>query len=836
MTTNQRTKSQRLVTTTPLTSVGEELKSIKHKISKDLFDGISVRKISSKGELANRVLTISDDLFLLFISHHKVGSKESIKDRFNYQGFKAYSKAVTTLTGRGVQAKHNLKVIDVSDILFVAHGHVCSQKLEFAEKKTKKDEARRIISIYHNNAITTDFITESDEEKVEVLNAIELIRKVYQKYKSYVGREELLLRYAWYDTDMNKSGLVDQEEFLMLLQRINVYLKKEKAVRIFKDSIKSAKNETKTTNRLGSKSGRQGITFDECIALLREISLRENESSMSDTIFDELFGKDNDTVSAEDFLAKFIREKQTENSVTLDDVSCIFSELNSMEISGSVSHSGEEGFIDRMRFQEYLMSARNEAYDPAKTRFDAEKMDRPITDFWVDSSHNTYLQGDQLKSYSTVQMYVVALHRGCKCLELDCWDDNGTGTPVIFHGHTLTSKISFSSVITCVKKYVDEHPDTMPIILSLENHCSLPFQEQMADTLERTLGSNLYIPDPNGELPSPSRLVGLVLIKGKQIEDGDATETTASSFEDDETGALEEQIHLSLRVGGAAKGREQPLPDIVPELSRLTLFNGIKFKSFADSSNLNPHDMHSFSETKALKILNNPLNCDQWREYNTNHMSRVYPKGIRTDSSNYNPLPAWHAGCQLVALNYQTEDSSMALNVARFRENGRCGYIPRPPRTFLTGKEESMRPEAALVSIKALSGSCLPKPYGESKGEVIDPYLTVKLYDVNINDEHDIVSTIEYRTSAVRNNGFCPIWNSDTFTFTVRCPEIAFVEFTVMDCDHGFLDDFMCRAAIPVNCLRNGIRCIQFFDKCSQQHGPLGMARVLVDIDVKYEL
>lgn len=103
MTTNQRTKSQRLVTTTPLTSVGEELKSIKHKISKDLFDGISVRKISSKGELANRVLTISDDLFLLFISHHKVGSKESIKDRFNYQGFKAYSKAVTTLTGRGVQ-------------------------------------------------------------------------------------------------------------------------------------------------------------------------------------------------------------------------------------------------------------------------------------------------------------------------------------------------------------------------------------------------------------------------------------------------------------------------------------------------------------------------------------------------------------------------------------------------------------------------------------------------------------------------------------------------------------------------------------------------------------
>jgi len=104
-TDDQRRKSQRLVTTTPLTSVGEELKSIKHKIKQDLFDGISVRKISSKGELANRVLTLSDDLFLLFVSHHKVGSKESIKDRFNYQSFKAYSKAVTTLTGRGVQVR-----------------------------------------------------------------------------------------------------------------------------------------------------------------------------------------------------------------------------------------------------------------------------------------------------------------------------------------------------------------------------------------------------------------------------------------------------------------------------------------------------------------------------------------------------------------------------------------------------------------------------------------------------------------------------------------------------------------------------------------------------------
>ena len=32
---------------------------------------------------------------------------------------------------------------------------------------------------------------------------------------------------------------------------------------------------------------------------------------------------------------------------------------------------------------------------------------------------------------------------------------------------------------------------------------------------------------------------------------------------------------------------------------------------------------------------------------------RVYPKGARFDSSNYNPVPLWNQGIHMVALNYQ---------------------------------------------------------------------------------------------------------------------------------------------------------------------------------------
>lgn len=69
------------------------------------------------------------------------------------------------------------------------------------------------------------------------------------------------------------------------------------------------------------------------------------------------------------------------------------------------------------------------------------------------------------------------------------------------------------------------------------------------------------------------------------------------------------------------------------------------------------------------------LNSDT---YNRIQLSRCYPKGARVDSSNYDPMPMWNVGCQMVALNYQTPDRSMQLNEGRFLNNGKCGYVLQP--------------------------------------------------------------------------------------------------------------------------------------------------------------
>ena len=146
-------------------------------------------------------------------------------------------------------------------------------------------------------------------------------------------------------------------------------------------------------------------------------------------------------------------------------------------------------------FTRYLMDGNNDAVlnDP----IDEEAMNYPLAHYYIASSHNTYLTGHQLKGQSSVELYrqvVNSDHQhkllkifqillsGCRCVELDCWNGDD-GFPIIYHGHTLTTKISFREVIVAINKSAFQ-TSPYPVILSIENHCSLSQQRKMAGILE----------------------------------------------------------------------------------------------------------------------------------------------------------------------------------------------------------------------------------------------------------------------------------------------------------------------------------------------------------------
>lgn len=181
-----------------------------------------------------------------------------------------------------------------------------------------------------------------------------------------------------------------------------------------------------------------------------------------------------------------------------------------------------EGYLSFEGFSRYMMDKDNYAFVNERVIQSSSNMDRPLSQYFIASSHNTYLTGHQLKGESSSELYSQVLLTGCRCVELDCWDGED-GTPVIYHGHTFTTKISFKSVVDAINKSAFA-VSPYPVVLSIENHCSLLQQSRMAQIFQTTFGDKLvtkfmFEADFNDEpmLPSPAQLKHRILIKNKKL-------------------------------------------------------------------------------------------------------------------------------------------------------------------------------------------------------------------------------------------------------------------------------------------------------------------------------
>ncbi|KAI1125576.1 PLC-like phosphodiesterase [Nemania abortiva] len=85
------------------------------------------------------------------------------------------------------------------------------------------------------------------------------------------------------------------------------------------------------------------------------------------------------------------------------------------EASADISAKEE---LDFSGFLQYMTStAANALAPPEEADFSW-----PLSSYYISSSHNTYLTGNQLNSDSDADAYKNVLLRGCRCVEIDVWD------------------------------------------------------------------------------------------------------------------------------------------------------------------------------------------------------------------------------------------------------------------------------------------------------------------------------------------------------------------------------------------------------------------------------
>ncbi|XP_031235581.1 1-phosphatidylinositol 4,5-bisphosphate phosphodiesterase eta-2 isoform X3 [Mastomys coucha] len=726
-------------------------------------------------------------------------------------------------------------------------------------------------SIYHgSHRESLDLVSPSGEEARTWVTGLRYLMAGISDEDSLARRQrtrDQWLKQTFDEADKNGDGSLSISEVLQLLHKLNVNLPRQRVKQMFR--------EADTDDHQGT------LGFEEFCAFYKMMSTRRDLYLLMLT-----YSNHKDHLDASD-LQRFLEVEQKMNGVTLESCQNIIEQFEPCLENKSKGVLGIDGFTN------YTRSPAGDIFNPEHHRVHQD-MTQPLSHYFITSSHNTYLVGDQLMSQSRVDMYAWVLQAGCRCVEVDCWD-GPDGEPIVHHGYTLTSKILFKDVIETINKYAFIKNE-YPVILSIENHCSVVQQKKMAQYLTDILGDKLDLSSVSSEdatmLPSPQMLKGKILVKGKKLpanisedaEEGEVSdEDSADEIEDDckllngdastnrkrveniakkklDSLIKESKIRdcedpndfsvSTLSPSGklghkaeAKKGQSKVEEDVESgedtgvsrRNSRLLMSSfskrkkkGSKIKKVASveegdenldspgsqsrgtarqkktmklsralsdlvkyTKSVGTHDVEmevvsswqvsSFSETKAHQILQQKPT--QYLRFNQHQLSRIYPSSYRVDSSNYNPQPFWNAGCQMVALNYQSEGRMLQLNRAKFSANGGCGYVLKPQcmcqGVFNPNSEDPLPGQLKKqLALRIISGQQLPKPRDSvlgDRGEIIDPFVEVEVIGLPVDCSKE-------QTRVVDDNGFNPMWE-ETLVFTVHMPEIALVRFLVWDHD-----------------------------------------------------
>jgi phosphatidylinositol phospholipase C delta len=363
----------------------------------------------------------------------------------------------------------------------------------------------------------------------------------------------------------------------------------------------------------------------------------------------------------------------------------------------------------------------------------------PLPDYYISSSHNTYLMAHQLFGVSSATAYEIALATGSRCVEIDAWDgDVDKDEPKVTHGYTLVSNIPFRKVCETIRDVVDreatKEKNAAPVVLSLENHCDAHGQLRLAQIMKEVWGDRLLSKvvrekglreqddrTHTGEHVTLAELGSkIVVIVEYHLPNEQASSDSDASSEDEEEKSNQEAYRKKKKATNAGL--------IIPELAELGVYaqsvkpaNNSWFESELESAP--HHQLINVSETGLKAFL--PAHSAKIARHNARHLMRVFPKGTRISSKNLSPVPFWGIGAQICALNWQTFGGASQLNEALFSGSG--GYVLKPAALRGSGSGILNTGRRTRLRLHVAGATDVPLPHDRDSDADIKLYLTCTL-------------------------------------------------------------------------------------------------------------
>ncbi|WAO88600.1 Phosphoinositide phospholipase C [Fusarium falciforme] len=484
-------------------------------------------------------------------------------------------------------------------------------------------------------------------------------------------------------------------------------------------------------------------------------------------VFESLVDREDGTWSQETIYSFVQKTQQLDPSTAVDELLA----RESLDVDGFIA---------------FMTSSLAAATTPPKP----QDLSYPLAAYFISSSHNTYLTGNQLSSDSSTRPYTETLLRGGRCIEIDVWDgdesdaegtsspsssDEEAGKPI---RRVKKKKSTFSKLKAKLgKTTIDDGAEADPasasgagaestepevavveprvlhgytltkevsfravceairesafIVSDLPVIVSLevhctPAQQMCMVRIMKEAWEGLLVPEPEGD---PDALPSPDSLRRKLIVKVKyAPPGTEAPLEDSEDDDRP-------APPGAAAAAAKKVSKVIQELSRMGFYSrGVSFKSLSQPEAGMPTHIFSLSEKKVIDV--HEKQASDLFNHNRHFLMRTYPWGLRIGSSNLDPAIFWRKGIQIVALNWQRWDEGMMLNEGMFAGTG--GYVLKPPgyrpnRSKGDDDEDdasfnTITRKTLHLTITVLAAQNIPLPPGDTSARGFEPYVKVELH------------------------------------------------------------------------------------------------------------